>query len=397
MSWWHRKSREYRARPIPELLDGEDWEVRNSGKKNLGYVDFDNKEFVVPFEETPCGELVRAHEAMHVKITPRNFSLDPEMDWVTLQSLEDCRVWQGLRSCGIKTYNEKARLYTDKQLETSFKTSPHMQHPLKHAEACFATRGMAEERICREMSDPKAVEIVDELYEKYFAEYDGNGFPSFEEAMACATELRERIIEAFPENPPPPPMGCPNKGKKGEEGDQNGNLTYSWEPGKGPEENQDGIGALTQEELEEAHGAGIENTRPMSSFSYPDDFDNPGELKIEYPKLDHAIKFKLTDGVKMTPSDEGVIPIRMHRYATDMKLFSRKGKRRTGAAVLIDVSGSMSLQNDMILDIIKQCPASIIGIYSGQRIDGTLRIIAENGRYSTALKNGMGGANVVDI
>src|SRR6266576_3954481 len=110
MAWYNRvKVRSYRARPIPELLDGEDWDVRNSNDVKKAYVDFKTRQFVVPFEEGPSGELVRAHEAMHVKITPQDYSRPEDMDFVTLQSLEDCRVWQGLRICGINTKNPKAR------------------------------------------------------------------------------------------------------------------------------------------------------------------------------------------------------------------------------------------------------------------------------------------------
>src|SRR6266516_6187006 len=128
MAWYNRiKVRCYRARPIPELLDGENWEVRNSGDIKKAYVDFGTRQFVVPFEEGPSGELVRAHEAMHVKITPQNYVLPKEMDFVTLQSLEDCRVWQGLKSCDIKTNNESARIWTDKELEKIMEKK-EMQH-----------------------------------------------------------------------------------------------------------------------------------------------------------------------------------------------------------------------------------------------------------------------------
>jgi len=390
--------RTYRARPIPELLDGENWEVRNSNDVSRAYVDFDKREFVVPFEESPAGELTRAHEAMHVKISPRDYVRPDDMGFTTLQSVEDCRVWQGLRVCGIETNNKRARIFDDERLKEAF-SSPQMQHPMKHAEALFATRGTAEEKACRELSDNRAVEIVDKLAEKYFNPDERNGkITSFEDAMQCAEELRQMIEEATPEMEMPEPDGDP-RAEPGEEGDQNGNITYSWEPApESPE--QTSISNLTEEEKQEAKDMGLDHIpeNEVTSFRYPNDFSDPGKLRpIEHPKLDHAIKFKMTDSVKMTPSDEGVIPVRMHRYATDMKLFSRKGRRRAGAAVLIDVSGSMSLSNEMILDIIKQCPASIVAIYSGFRTDGILRIVAENGRYNTDLKRGMGGANVVDI
>src|SRR4051812_21715970 len=105
MDWFKRK--EY-SRPLPEMLDGDDWEVRNSGDLKIAYVDYKKKEFVVPFSSGPAGELVRAHEAMHIKISPKNHKFG-EADFTAFQSVEDARVNSALRLAGIRT--DKARVW----------------------------------------------------------------------------------------------------------------------------------------------------------------------------------------------------------------------------------------------------------------------------------------------
>jgi hypothetical protein len=393
-----------KARPLPEILDGEDWEVRNSGDVKKAYVDFKNREFVVPFEESPAGEIVRAHEAMHIKITPNDFSKDEfsdEIQFVTMQSIEDCRVWQGLRLVGIPTDDPMAKLYSDKELDSIFETNEDIKHPQRLAEGLFALRGTNMENkwreLVREHDSTNQVEgIVEELAEKYFDSKERAGFgSSWQDTKDACEELRERI-KVIEETPPPPDCGGRGDGKKGE------NMTAQWVPGGdgGHEE----LDAMTEEEAQEAEemiGERITHgtvSRKQDEFSYRSKYNDPGKLRpIETPKFDGRIKFKMTDSVKMTPSDEGVIPTRMHRYATDMKVMSRKGRRRAGAAVLVDVSGSMSLSQDEVMNILKQCPAAIVAVYSGYNTDGTLRIIAENGRYYSGLNKGMPMSNIVDI
>lgn len=389
------------ARPLPEILDGQDWEVRNSGNIHTAYVDFDKREFVVPFESSPGAELVRAHEAMHVKISPKKTGALNEADFVTLQSIEDCRVWHGLRMVGIKT--ENARVFSDKELEKFFKTDA-LKHPQRMADAAFAETGTIEESKVRELinqNDPsggKILEAVDEVREKYFLSKEREDIlPPWEDVVKAAKEITARIKELFPEMPPPPKCGGP--GKEKQKGNV-GNITESFVFGNDDTAEKIEIEALTAEEAEEAIEMGLCTASSVAKhkWEYSGKFADPGKLRpIQTPRLTTFIKFKTTNVVKQNASDEGIIPVRMNRYATDMRLFNRKGKRRAGAAILIDVSGSMSLSQEEIRQIIHQCPASIVAVYSGFRNDGILRIVAEKGRYSEELDEGMGRSNIVDV
>ena len=44
--------------PLPEIIGGEDWEIRESPDGRMAYVDFDKKEMCVPFDEGPKSELL---------------------------------------------------------------------------------------------------------------------------------------------------------------------------------------------------------------------------------------------------------------------------------------------------------------------------------------------------
>jgi len=394
MKWWQRE-REY-SRPLPEILDGEDWEVRNSRDLHTAYVDHDKREFVVPFLWGKGAEQVRAHTAMHVKISPtpneiKKISTDEE--FVTIQAVEDYRVNSALNVVDIDT-NQKR--YTDREIEKAFSEVPDLSHPQRQAEAMIAFQGTGNEQKLREMirkadKTGKVLPVVEEITEKFFAESNKNKeIPDFQTTLDAAKTLIERLKEEIPGMPPPPQGG----GGQGEDTLGNSqNLTSQFQLG-GNDQHLDGVmTGITDEEAKEAREMGL-----MSSFTYDKHYGDPGTLKIETPKLDKQIKFKLTASVKMNAADEGVIPVGLHRYATDMRIFRRKGKRRAGAAILVDVSGSMGLSYEDVKAIIHQCPAAVIALYSSPGGNyGYLRVIAEEKRFSADLNKGMGHANVVDV
>lgn len=79
-------------------------------------------------------------------------------------------------------------------------------------------------------------------------------------------------------------------------------------------------------------------------------------------------------------SDRGHYPTAMHRFMTDKAIF-RSRRRALGGAILIDVSGSMSISNEQIHSFIREVPAAVIAIYSADYSNnGYLRLVAEKGR-----------------
>lgn len=100
---------------------------------------------------------------------------------------------------------------------------------------------------------------------------------------------------------------------------------------------------------------------------------------------------------RWTARDEGDIPTRFDRWAIDKRVFRRK-KRGKGAALLVDVSGSMSWSQHHLAQVLDEAPAATIAIYSGSGDKGQLVIVARNGRaanMSAAARHMLGG-NVID-
>jgi hypothetical protein len=148
-------------------------------------------------------------------------------------------------------------------------------------------------------------------------------------------------------------------------------------------------------------------------------FSGWGKMKIQKPPLKQSLPIKVI-GRSRTFSDAGVNPRSMNRWATDKKIFTRRVKQR-GGTVLIDVSGSMSLTNQDIEQLVRLLPASTIAMYSGtcsgydwdtsrpehpkhdgyymltpDNYSGELHILAEKGRWVGDIPV-HAGENIVDV
>lgn len=104
-----------------------------------------------------------------------------------------------------------------------------------------------------------------------------------------------------------------------------------------------------------------------------------GEMFIEEPRLTKKLPIH-KKGWRAKASDEGVIPIYMHRWPVDQAIFKARRRVQTGA-VLIDASGSMALTKENLEAIMAAAPAGIVALYSGIGHAGTLRVIGRNGKY----------------
>lgn len=100
---------------------------------------------------------------------------------------------------------------------------------------------------------------------------------------------------------------------------------------------------------------------------------------------------------RWTARDEGPIPTRFDRWSIDKRVFRTK-KRGKGAALLVDVSGSMSWEEDDLTRVLEEVPAATIAIYSGSGNKGQLVILAKDGKCASmrqAAKHMLGG-NIID-
>ena len=104
-----------------------------------------------------------------------------------------------------------------------------------------------------------------------------------------------------------------------------------------------------------------------------------GRVEFQYPPLPNRLPgYKLN--AKPKASDEGAIPMYMHRYAVDKAVFRATRREETGS-VLVDVSGSMSMSYEELKAIIAAAPAGIVALYSGAGDHGYIRIIGHRGKW----------------
>jgi hypothetical protein len=100
---------------------------------------------------------------------------------------------------------------------------------------------------------------------------------------------------------------------------------------------------------------------------------------------------------RFRPTAEGSVAAFLHRWPLDGAIFRRTVRRR-GGSVLVDTSGSMSLDASGIDDILRvSSGAARVAIYSGMQKQGELRIVARDGRRAGAAHLvPYGRGNVVD-
>lgn len=122
-----------------------------------------------------------------------------------------------------------------------------------------------------------------------------------------------------------------------------------------------------------------------------------GELTIVEASLvdDFRIRRLLR---KAYATDAGVQIGALHRLYTDQKIF-RDVKLVNVGTVLIDTSGSMSLSQEDIYNMVLECPAITVATYSGEEAEGVLKIVVSGGKIahdSNDFYPPGGGGNIVD-
>ena len=367
---------------------------------------------------------------MHAAITPRDPKAIPkDVANRTIQALEDGRVNSGLKLSGVDISCQ----HWTSEMHASFamKAAQGSVSLLEGARCLIAKRGTGDGVLIRaalSATMPKAVEIAESLAERFLGSHEAKGqLAPWSDSVTFSRAL-EAECEADPEpeeesqpqlggsgegegesqpqpsagGPPAPPEDEKEESPPEAKGGTPESLTEQFQPQAGESQK---LPEITDEEIQDLREFGLDTYgRAIQQFRYGHDEPKGwGELKeIQTPRLDKRIQFKKMLTVKTQAASEGSIPRHMHRYATDQRIFTRKGKRRGGAAILIDVSGSMSFSLDELEEIIRQCPAAIIALYSGQpgrhgnKSAGYIRIVAQDRKYSPLLNMGMPGGNVID-
>ena len=127
-----------------------------------------------------------------------------------------------------------------------------------------------------------------------------------------------------------------------------------------------------------------------------------GEVKIQRPKM--SVRPRKEGSLRTMHLDRGGQLRDVHRATLDGRVFRRKlkGKGKPFGAILLDLSGSMSVSSEQIERALEICPQAVIAGYSGN-YDGNLVIFAEKGRMCSpqetkeALRRWGDGGNSIDL
>lgn len=127
--------------------------------------------------------------------------------------------------------------------------------------------------------------------------------------------------------------------------------------------------------------------------------DNPawwGKVTWKHPRLSRNTKLKKA-ARKAKPTDMGVIPVNVHRWTTDQRIFTVK-KKDKGGTLLLDMSGSMSWTAEQIDAIIDEAPYSKVVGYSGAGGKGVIAVFCDKGRRvaDTDIRRYAPGGNEID-
>lgn len=121
-----------------------------------------------------------------------------------------------------------------------------------------------------------------------------------------------------------------------------------------------------------------------------------GELRVAKPMLDKSVMGAI--GRKKVASQTGKNPRRISRLLSDpeRRIFDRSVKG-AGGVVLIDTSGSMSLSEQEVSEIVLHAPSALVAMYSGgaYKPKPNLWVIANKGRMCSKLPRPH-GSNEVD-
>lgn len=354
-------------RPLPELLVPGKWDVKHGMEP---HVDRSARTMEVSLGDTPQARQLRAHEMAHVRWSPVSYDKG-HLEASSILAAEESRIHRKMRDAGIPLDTElltgwrKARL-----LEEWADMPPSMQMKLAVASLYTADEALVLPLIEATWHENDQYDLK-EVAEHFYLQSDG----SWKSTMEFARWM-ERL---------------------GDEMDRRYGFGSDDESGQGDTEGEDGDGESTASG-ESGGGGEVEGDEWGSAFSGPMPLAENvwGDMEVRLPPLPIPLRIGMLYR-KTVSVEDGLFMHRPERWATDKKIFGMKFKRKGHASVLIDVSGSMRLNNGEIQRIIEAMPGSIIALYSGDGNKGHLTVVARKGRRVSNISAHRGpGGNVVD-
>lgn len=350
-----------RNRPVPAAIDGRRWTVRDSAALTGG-TDLRKCDMFAPQASTPMARLIRNHELIHAKITPR---VDPvaaakkhETTVDALQWSEDYRVHLLQRRAGLVD----PEALDGEEIAAIVKNVAHSRrmaagaimalYPLRDQRNRLAS-ALVEIGGWTPVDVAAVLDAISDMADTIYRPYRGRrektrrtaqGFAKLSAPLARAFDLE------FPADEAPSSATRPEKRK-----------------------------------VDAIRGAGKWGRL----------------LDVRRLKMPRAVKPRRPIGRRF--NDCGVIPTAVHRLPVDGAIFSTR-RRAKGGTILCDMSGSMGYCDDDVDRILRDAPAATIAFYAGgygrgHKPIGRISIAADRGRAAEIddVRASMpGGDNLID-
>lgn len=352
---------------LPEFFSDHEWKVQEENDRPS--IDLKNKIMYVPLGAAPHEAFLRVHETAHARWTP-HLSEEEMADayrgvnWECLQAVEDNRLHLLLSRAGVDL--SSGGVAPSLRAEYASALSFVAGAPDRELFA-VASHGTGDAGI---LSDPAASAVGARV--RAMLEAD----PSFEAVVAAARELTVAHKRA------------PGRGPRPTPGESTGTSGLTYRVSTNP------YGVYADEGGE----GGEAESLPCESMS----FLGPtaagmvpwGKLKVEEP--DRPLASCVKKG-GFRAEDTGSYLRGPHRLLSDGRIFAVKKRQKT-LSVLVDFSGSMNLTEVVLERLLTHVPAAVVAVYSANRADGVLRVLARDGRRVTGdfVRRPSGSANVVD-
>lgn len=394
--------------PLPEMLGRNDISKHQQGDwliddckpvRGKPYTDIIGRQMVVPVGDEQVDRVIRAHEMMHARISPahdypkwieRHIASDSAMKVV-----EEVRVNFLVRKAGFDTdvlgdgseLSTGMRMAERKDWSSCVLTAVGYSHcgggkdfltGVRRVNKAWATtlRGIVR-RVEKEMDKAYKTGTLGSTERDPRSGLAPLGF-SHTERIA---EWVERLADVEPQEE----IVSEKQGAGQAQDDKQGE--------KKNEKDGQPVNQATNAKAKDIHKdiKPIEPKRGASPTSVP----QWAKLKVKHLPMTRRAKGGL--GRKRIASPTGRNPRRIGNALVDpQKRVFDKTKRGNGGIVLIDGSGSMSLNAKQIMDITEQAPGCTVAMYSADKenVKDNLLVLAENGKMVDKLPERNGGNGV---
>jgi len=335
---------------FPEGILRGNWEVEDG----LGEVDISHKKLKVPLGDELHKQHVRNHEYFHIKFSPDNLGeVKSDTEMSAIKAFEDCRV----NLLGIDSGVDVYAAVTPEEVE-KFKL---IDNTFLKLSGIISTYKYDIHDSVKELATPLEQETI-----KYFIKRIKKHRHDFEKVKSLAVEFTKLFD-------PPTPKGDIRK-SIAEEVDKE-----KKEKIKKSKEKKDAI----DEEDSESEEYKERDMGKVYSERYPaykDGLNHSGKMTI----VSHSMPIKNVWHTKKR-SDSGFNFRHPDRALTDMRCFEERKRAPFRGTILIDCSGSMSIDKDVLYKLVKEgCGCTVAG-YSGYGSKGILHILSENGHMVNKL------------